>query len=165
MTSSNGNTFRVTGHLCSEAGDLIRHRAHYDVTVMQFVFDIRYATEKVNNHTIVFWCNVNSSPPSAAYMHQWTGSALVQGMACRLFRAKPLPESMLVNCQLEFQWNSNRNSILLMQAMYLKLSGKDELSLLVMWLLYSGKYRSTSLWDLWGVTWGCPCLSWGWIYR
>ena len=69
MTSSNGNTFRVTGHLCGEftddrwipitkpvmrgfdvfslicawingwvnnhvAGDLIRHRAHYDVTIM-----------------------------------------------------------------------------------------------------------------------------------
>ena len=39
MTSSNGNSFRVTGHLCGwvnnrEAGDLIRHHAHYDVTVM-----------------------------------------------------------------------------------------------------------------------------------
>ena len=57
MTSSNGNIFRVTGHLCSEftgalmfylicawmngwvknreAGDLRCHRAHYDVTVME----------------------------------------------------------------------------------------------------------------------------------
>ena len=69
MTSSNGNIFRVTGHLCGEftghrwrpiavkahralmfslictwingwvniceAGDLIHHRAHYDVTVME----------------------------------------------------------------------------------------------------------------------------------
>ena len=60
MTSSNGNIFRVTGHLCAEftgpgrgalmftlifawingsvnngkAGDLRRHRAHYDVIVM-----------------------------------------------------------------------------------------------------------------------------------
>ena len=63
MTSSNGNIFRVTGHLCGEftgtkasdaelwlfslicarinswvnngeAGELRRHRAHYDVTVM-----------------------------------------------------------------------------------------------------------------------------------
>ena len=62
MTSSNGNIFRVTGHLCGEftghrpvtrrfdvffdlrlingwvnnreAGDLRRHRAHYDVIVM-----------------------------------------------------------------------------------------------------------------------------------
>ena len=33
--------------------------------------------------------------PSAAYMRQWTGSALVQVMACRLFGAKPLPEPML----------------------------------------------------------------------
>ena len=50
MTSSNGNIFRVTGPLCGEftghcirinasvnnrdAGDLRRHRAHYDVIVM-----------------------------------------------------------------------------------------------------------------------------------
>ena len=37
----------------------------------------------------------NSSPPSAAYMHQWTGSALVQIIACRLFRTTQLPEPML----------------------------------------------------------------------
>ena len=43
MTSSNGNIFRVTGHLCGEftgnreAGDLRRYRAHYDVTVMNFL--------------------------------------------------------------------------------------------------------------------------------
>ena len=33
-------------------------------------------------------------------MRQWTGPALVQIMACRLFGAKPLPEIMLVYCQL-----------------------------------------------------------------
>ena len=40
------------------------------------------------------------SPPSAAYMRQWTGSALLQVMACRLFGDKPLPEPMLAYCQL-----------------------------------------------------------------
>ena len=44
---------------------------------------------------------VNSSPPSAAYMRQWTGSELFQVMACRLFGANPLPEPMLVYCQLD----------------------------------------------------------------
>ena len=39
-------------------------------------------------------------PPSAAYMRQWIGSALVQIMACRLFGAKPLSESVLTYCQL-----------------------------------------------------------------
>ena len=39
-------------------------------------------------------------PPSAAYMRQWIGSALVQVMACRLFGAKPLPEPMLAYSQL-----------------------------------------------------------------
>ena len=43
----------------------------------------------------------NSSPPSATYMHQWTGSKLVQVMACRLFGAKSLPELMLTYCQLD----------------------------------------------------------------
>ena len=35
------------------------------------------------------WNQLNSSLP-AAYIRQWTGSALVQIMACRLFGAKPL---------------------------------------------------------------------------
>ena len=43
----------------------------------------------------------NSSLPSAAYMRRWTGSALVQVMACRLFGAKPLPEPMRVYYQLD----------------------------------------------------------------
>ena len=44
---------------------------------------------------------VNASPPSATYMRQWIGSALVQIiMACRLFGAKPLSKPMLVYCQL-----------------------------------------------------------------
>ena len=38
-----------------------------------------------NSHLAVI-----SSPPSAAYMRQWTGSAFVQIMAYRLFGAKPL---------------------------------------------------------------------------
>ena len=44
---------------------------------------------------------INSSPPRSAYMRQWTGSALLQIMACRLFGAKPLPEPMLAYCQLD----------------------------------------------------------------
>ena len=47
------------------------------------------------------WKSLNSSPPSAAYMRKWTGSALVQVMACRLFGAKPLPEPMPVYCWLD----------------------------------------------------------------
>ena len=44
---------------------------------------------------------MNSSPPSATYMRQWTGSSLVQVVACRLFGAKPLPEPMLAYSQLD----------------------------------------------------------------
>ena len=44
---------------------------------------------------------LNSSPPIVAYMHQWTGPALVQVMACCLFRAKPLSKLMLGYCQLD----------------------------------------------------------------
>ena len=44
---------------------------------------------------------LNSSPPSAAYMRQRTESAVVQVIACRLFIAKPLPETMLAYCQLD----------------------------------------------------------------
>ena len=45
--------------------------------------------------------SLNSSPPSAAYMRRWTGSTLVQTMACRLVGTKPLSEQMPVYCQLE----------------------------------------------------------------
>ena len=91
MTSSNGNIFRVTGHLCGEftgprwiphtkamqwrgalmfslifvwingwvnnreAGDLRRHRAHYDVIVM-----------KARNVCIILRAHVDSRPHSLA---------------------------------------------------------------------------------------------------
>ena len=44
---------------------------------------------------------VNSSPPNAAYMRQWTGLALVDIMVCRLFGTKPLSKAMLGYCQLD----------------------------------------------------------------
>ena len=44
---------------------------------------------------------IDSSPPSSTYMRRWTGSALVQVMACRLFGTKPLPELMLFYYQLD----------------------------------------------------------------
>ena len=44
------------------------------------------------------WC-VFSSSPSAAYMRQLIGSALVQIMACCLFGTKPLSKPMLGYCQ------------------------------------------------------------------
>ena len=50
-------------------------------------------------HSLVF---LNSSPPSAAYMDQRTGSSLVQVMACRRIGDKPLPKLMLANCLLDF---------------------------------------------------------------
>ena len=64
MTSSNGNIFRVTGHLCGEftgpgvfngwvnngeAGDLRRYRSHYAVTVMK-VF--------IEYHAIMMWWKI-----------------------------------------------------------------------------------------------------------
>ena len=62
---------------------------------------------------------ISLSSPSAAYMRQWTGSSLVQVMACRLFGAKPLPEPMASHCQLgsweQFQWNFNQNSVIFIQ--------------------------------------------------
>ena len=48
--------------------------------------------------TIVTFGSVNSLRPSDAYMRRWTGSSLLQIMACRLFGAKPLSEPMLEYC-------------------------------------------------------------------
>ena len=61
---------------------------------------ITWATD--NSYYVAMWCDsVNSSPASAAYTRQWTGSALVQIMTCRLSGAKPLPERMLAYCRME----------------------------------------------------------------
>ena len=49
----------------------------------------------------LFYHSLTLYPPSAAYTRRWAGSALIQVMACRLFGAKPLPELMLVYCQLD----------------------------------------------------------------
>ena len=73
MTSSNGNIFRVTGHLCGalmfslicvwingwvnnhDAGDLRRYRAHYDVTVMlRFNADLPSQSILSGNFAAVF---------------------------------------------------------------------------------------------------------------
>ena len=59
---------------------------------------------KILTWDIVSHCTesfLNSSPPSAAYMHWWTGSSLLQVTACRLFGAKPLPKPMSAYCQLD----------------------------------------------------------------
>ena len=62
---------------------------------------------------------LNSSPLSASYSRQWTWSALVQVMACRLFGAKPLPEPMLAYCQLDSwelkSWNLKRDLYIFIQ--------------------------------------------------
>ena len=44
---------------------------------------------------------IKSSPPNAAYMRQWIGTALVQIMGCRQFGTNPLSKPMLVYCQLD----------------------------------------------------------------
>ena len=58
-------------------------------------------------------------PPSAVYMRQWIGSALVQIMACRLFGTKPLSKQcwVIVNWTLrnKLQWSFNPNIKLLIQ--------------------------------------------------
>ena len=44
---------------------------------------------------------ISLNSPSVAYLRRWTGSALVQILACRLDGAKPLSEPMLTYWQLD----------------------------------------------------------------
>ena len=61
----------------------------------------------------------------AGWCH-WTGSPLVQIMACRLFGAKPLPESMMEYCYLapwkQTSVKSQSKFIIVIQEMHLKIS-------------------------------------------
>ena len=79
---------------------------------------------------------LNSSPPGAAYMRQWTGSALFQVMACRLFCIEPLPEPMLVCSQLDsceqISVKFDRNSIISFKKMHPKLSSDKTSAILSM---------------------------------
>ena len=43
-----------------------------------------------------YMLRIDPSPPSAAYIRQWTGSHLVQ-----VIGDKPLPEPVLIYCQLD----------------------------------------------------------------
>ena len=45
--------------------------------------------------------NVNSMSQSDTYVRQYKIQTLLQIMACRLFGAKPLFETMLPHCQLD----------------------------------------------------------------
>ena len=40
---------------------------------------------------------------TCTYMHQWTGSSLVQVMACSLYKAKPLSKPMLIYSKMDPQ--------------------------------------------------------------
>ena len=81
------------------------------------------------------WVN-SSPPPSVAYIRQWTWSALVQIMACRLIGAKPLSGPMLdiVNWTLrnKLQWNFNQSTKLFIHEIALEYVvwelGGDELT-------------------------------------
>ena len=74
---------------------------------------------------------VNSCPPSAAHKRQWTGSLLVQIMACRLFGTQPLGTQPLFNPVLvnshvgpwkKNLWNFNQNINISFTKMHLKIS-------------------------------------------
>ena len=91
--------------------------AHYPMTALKPVINFRFDPFKTVSadfqHFQSLWQNcwnfakvetkvifLNSSPPGAIYLCCWTGSALMQIMACRLFSAKSLPEPMPTCCQL-----------------------------------------------------------------
>ena len=60
---------------------------------------IAWCCQATNHYLNQSWprsiASLNSSPPSASYMRQWIGSALIQIMACCLFSAEPLSEPIL----------------------------------------------------------------------
>ena len=51
--------------------------------------------ELFQHHIPLILDHIDPSPPSATYICQLIGSALVQMMACRLFSAEPLSKPML----------------------------------------------------------------------
>ena len=92
------------GRSCGLRSKAVDYISHGNIIRQQFGNSNNWGS--VNYHTCglflkktpvyrqnLFWCY------STGYC-QWTGSTLVQVMACRLFCAKPLPEPVLTYCQL-----------------------------------------------------------------
>ena len=83
------------------------HCIQYFVVIPWVSVPHKYGPTRSSTHRCHVIClyvayyTVYSSPPSATYVHLWTGSALVQVMACRLFDAKPFPEPMPTSPQLD----------------------------------------------------------------
>ena len=81
-----------------------------------FFHDVKHDQMRYLRISLYFF--FNSSPPSTVHMSQWTWSALVQIMACRLIGTKPLPELLLTvdwTCRNKFQRHFNQNSNILIQ--------------------------------------------------
>ena len=73
------------------------------------------------------WDTLLTHPPSAAYMRQCIGSALLQIMAYYIFGAKPFSKPMLGYCQLDPQEQTSGEILIKIQnfsftKMHLKIS-------------------------------------------
>ena len=76
---------------------------HYCIQRAQRINSLFSTTTTYNVLTMVLKAyHLLTSPPSAAYMRQWTGSALFRKMASHLFGIKPLAEPILAYCQLDY---------------------------------------------------------------
>ena len=101
---------------------------------------------------------VNSSPPYAVYMYQWSGVALVQIMACRLFGAKPLSKPMLDCCHWtlrnKLQWNFNQNAKL-----FIRENACENIVLEMAAILSRGRWVNCKCQEVhqWPHTFPCGC--------
>ena len=83
--------------LCAHFSYRMVHCGIWDWCIVGFLIWVYYTSAMETTLKEV----VNSLAPSAAYMHQWMKSALVQIMACCLYGTKPLSKPMLGYCQLD----------------------------------------------------------------
>ena len=124
-TSWHGNALRITGPL---RGESTAHRWYflwcYPEQAVEQTIDFPVIWDAMpliwchwNNYGTVINCYtwyLNSSPPSAAFMRQWTGSSLVKVMACRYLAPSHNLNQwwIIVNWtpRNKFQWNFNQNT-------------------------------------------------------
>ena len=93
--------------------NILKNGCHFVGAIFRFVF--LYENCAFSIQTSVAFVSkglIKTSPPSAAYMHQWTGSALVQIITCHLLGTKPLHNQCLVivkwTLRNNLQWNFNQ---------------------------------------------------------
>ena len=123
MTSSNGNSFRVTGHLCE-------FPAQRPVTQSFKVFFDLCLNEQLSRQLWGWWFEM---PLCSLWHHRDVAACLFWYQAT----AWAIADLFLLTCRDKFQWSVNQNEMVFIQEMHFKIVSKCQFLCSGLPVLYS----------------------------